>query len=145
MKNTFLNEQSRRLRTLPMELVMSAEWQCRGWLDQVKRITTGIYHYRDVRVRPGQWVRFIGNPEEVQGGGRVPQIGSYGQVWRRIPGWHRLYVVFLGSTFLFRMLPGELEPLVGTPVGRPRDHLRFVKRRLVSHWRSLRASKDGGQ
>jgi hypothetical protein len=136
-------EASRRRRGYTPDTKTAASIQLTYWLAEQKQIATGTYHYREPKVRPGQWVRFIGDSKDVQvPAGRAPRVGDYGQVWERIRGQHRVIVVFLGNRGLFRLSPYELEPLVGTPLDRPRDHLRYVKRRVTAHRRVAASSRE---
>lgn len=134
MQNSPQQHRRERERS-PLSLVGLASKQCHEWIEEMKRIALGAFPNTACTLHPGQWVRFIGDPHAVKGRLRgIPQLGSYGQVWRRVSGSnHAVYVVFLGAPRLFRLSTAELEPLVGRPVGRPRDHLRRVSRQIRRH------------
>ena len=131
------------LKDVPFNVRCAAELQMSLWLDRTVRIATGVQHFRDPVVRRGQWVRFIGNPSVVQTPDmRPPGRGEYGQVlWRMHPR-GPLTVVFLRSKTFANLRPEDVEPLVGTPIGRPRDHLRRFKQGMKARERALQRADE---
>jgi hypothetical protein len=112
------------------------------WLDRTLRTAAGTWHECTPTVRRGQWVRFVGNPAVVQTpDGRPPRRGVCGQVLRRWPGGSGLTVVFVGAKSFANLRADDVEPLVGTPPGCPRDHLRRFRRRMKARWRASDAAR----
>jgi len=119
-------------------------WQMKNWLDRVERIALGIEHFREPRFHRGQWVRFIGDSGSVQSNARPPAPGEYGQVLHFLYGRRNrggLTVLFIGRKAPANMCVEFLEPLVGVPVGQPRDHLRNFQRRMAGHLRKVQMAE----
>ena len=119
------------------DVAQAARLQLFHWLDRTVRAAGGVLHERPPVVRRGQWVRFVGNPDVVQtAAGRPPRRGAYGQVLRIWPGGGLLTVVFVGANHFANLRAEDTEPLVGTPIGCPRNHLRMFRRRIEARWRA---------
>ncbi len=118
------------------DVTTSAGIQLMYWLDRVQRSALGVLHERTPVVRRGQWVRFVGNPSSVRMPHRQPpRCGAYGQV-AGLLGRGALIVVFVGTRCYAQVRAADVEPLVGTPVGCPRDHLRRFRRCTEAHRRA---------
>ena len=120
------------------DAIHAARLQLSLWLERTVRIAAGIHHDRTPIVRLGQWVRFVGDPSVVQTNGPLRRW-AYGQVLYRWRGGGLITVIFLGSKTFANLRAADVEPLVGTPIGRPRDHLRRFKRLQKARQRTIEA------
>lgn len=135
---------ARRERKPTAENWHRAKLQLWMWRSHLERIMLGLHHFTPPTLRRGQWVRFIGNPDWVVASDqRPPAFGDYGQVVSRERAGRSACVLFIGKTILIRLGPDAVEALVGTPVGRPRDHLRRYLRKSAAWRRTERTRRRG--
>lgn len=107
-----------RTRMLRFKTRADVSW----WAEHRRELEAGALLLRRYVVRRGLWVRYLRSTEVLI---RKVPVGTYGQISGTFGRRSNLcWVLWTTDSWPVCCDIESLEPLVGTPIGQPRDHLR---------------------
>lgn len=125
-----------RMRMLRFKTRADVSW----WAEHRRELETGALLLRRYVVRRGLWVRYLRLTEVLI---RKVPVGTYGQISNAHGLGRKLcWVLWTTDSWPVYCDIESLEPVVGTPIGQPRDHLRKWRRRVRAKERVLVAEEE---
>jgi hypothetical protein len=111
------------------------------WAEYQRRQATGNLLLGWYVIRRGLWVRYVGGSEVLI---RKVPVGTYGQITHRFSKRSNGLCWVLWTNWQAPVVCDidSLEPVVGAPIGQPRDHLRKWLRQCRAMDRVWRAERE---